>query len=143
MNKLFLAALLLSGFSLLSGCASAGRGTAPQLILVRNNMAQEVRQLVLSAPQRDRASPPRIATIAPVPRHKWAAMRRSETRGPLPNSVHVDWVDQNGGVYRQVIVLKDILKTATGSANEAFVVEVNPGNSVSITIQEISRGKTP
>jgi len=125
---------------LLSSCASfpLWGGKEPRTIVIRNRSGVDIAEVTLrETGPGARAS--RFGSIAPVPTGVSQEYGRPTDPPPLPRTIAVEWVDNEGRTRVRDLSISKALKRATGGRGEAMVFEFGPYEDVQVFIENITK----
>jgi hypothetical protein len=128
---------------MLLACAgfSFNNDKEPQIIIIRNRSQIGLTEFALKEAPRFGSGPVRHGAISPVPRGASQVYMRPSHAPPLPKTLVVEWIDDNGRHYTQAVSTGDVRRKSTGHPDEALVFEVYSGGEVLILLENLDRTK--
>lgn len=132
--------LLLLPILLVCSCASFPimEGKEPRIIVIRNRSGADIDTVTLrEAGKRSQAS--LFVSISPVPFGVSQEFVRPTDPPPLPRTVAIEWVDNEGSARVRDLSISKALRSATGSGGEAIVFEIWPDDNVLVFIENIPK----
>jgi hypothetical protein len=123
---------------LLSACAgfSFNKSKEPRIIIIRNRGQIGLTEVALKEAPRFGSGPVRHGAISPVPRGTSQVFMRPSHAPPLPKTLVVEWIDDNGRRYTQAVSTSEVRRKSTGHPDEALVFEIYSGGRVLILLEK-------
>ena len=132
--------LLLLPILLVPSCASfpIREGKEPGIIVIRNRSGADIDTVTLrETSTRSQAS--LFVSISPVPFGVSQEFVRPTDPPPLPRTVVIEWVDNEGKARVRDLSISKALRNATGSGGEAIVFEIWQDDDVLVFIENIAK----
>ncbi len=115
---------------------SFNKDKEPRIIIIRNRGQIGLTEVALKEAPRFGRGPVRHGAISPVPRGASQVFMRPSHAPPLPKTLVVEWIDDNGRRYTQAVSTSDVRRKSTGHPDEALVFEIYPEGHVLILLEK-------
>jgi hypothetical protein len=128
--------ITLPSLLVLATCASfpVGGGKEPAVILIRNRSGEDIETVLLREPG-TLSQGSQFGSISPVPKDVSQEFVRPTNAPPMPRRISIEWLDHEGRTHACDLSLSKILRSATGSKDEALVFEIGPFDDVLVFME--------
>ena len=133
--------ILLLSAVLLASCVSApfGRTNEPKIIAIRNRSGADIDTVTLREASRSASRAVRFGSLSPVPNGVTQIMVRQSNPPALPKTIAVEWVDSENRTRVKEVPLSAALRVASGSRDEALVLEFGPRDEMLVYVETLSQ----